>query len=264
MADMLGLADKLTLQAGFATARSRGGRRDNMGKYFMSVTERESYQFISPHSEGSSFIDMQLASFYCHENTTDGGDTIVMNVDESSESWESLREQVVRVRPGGRKLTPGERARARGLYKFDPSTATLQDDDHVVRERPSAIAGLTLVDVLARVPPTYSCILERSLRVFWDSVGNIDYDALHAYAALLRDTGSLREPPGGLALDRMDASAYARRWSSGVDYARFFTCKITLKLRPGDLLLQNNLTWTHSATNWSPGSGTRTVAAAFA
>jgi hypothetical protein len=30
------------------------------------------------------------------------------------------------------------------------------------------------------------------------------------------------------------------------------------------LIIQNNLTWTHAVNNWSPGSGLRKVAAAFA
>jgi len=264
LADKLALSDALKLQAGFATFRSQGGQRDNIGKYFMSVTPRHDYQFITPHSEGSSFMDMQLASFLCYENTTDGGETILMNVDDASAEWQSLREQTVRIKPGSKTLTGSEIARARGLYRFDPRTAALKDDDKILQERQSFLPGLTLIDVLAKPQKIYSRILDRRLYVLWDSIGNIDYDALSAYADLLRHYGLLKEPAGGLELREMDASAYARRWSSGVDYGKLFSCKITCKLAPGDMLIQNNLTWTHSASNWSPESGIRRVAAAFA
>src|SRR5438270_10966793 len=69
-----GLQDKLELQAGFAAHQ---GHRHNIGQYFMSVNTRSDYQFIPWHSEGNSFTPMQLAAFFCYENSTDGGETIL-------------------------------------------------------------------------------------------------------------------------------------------------------------------------------------------
>src|ERR1700752_3120411 len=68
VAARLGLRESLELQVGFANFL---GHRHNIGKYFMSVNKRGAYQFVTPHSEGSHFIGMQLASFFCYENSTD-------------------------------------------------------------------------------------------------------------------------------------------------------------------------------------------------
>src|SRR5580698_9236432 len=48
LADRLGLGASLELQAGFAGFL---GHRHNIGKYFMSVSDRSDYQFVPPHSE---------------------------------------------------------------------------------------------------------------------------------------------------------------------------------------------------------------------
>jgi len=80
IAEKFDLSDSLELQTGMASTY----QRENVGGYFMTVDKRKDYQFVSPHSEGSSFINMQLAAFYCYENTIDGGETILMNVDQSS------------------------------------------------------------------------------------------------------------------------------------------------------------------------------------
>src|SRR5215469_12428472 len=70
IANGLGLAEDLSLQAGYVRLYRH---RHNVGKYFMTVNERHDYQFVAPHSEGSRSQRMQLSSFYCHENSTDGG-----------------------------------------------------------------------------------------------------------------------------------------------------------------------------------------------
>jgi hypothetical protein len=260
VAERLGLSDSLELQAGFAEF----GHRPRIGKYFMSVNQRDDYQFIQPHSEGSSFVGMQLASFFCFENSTDGGETILMNVDGSSNAWQSLRERVRRGKIGLSPLAPHEILRARGLYGLDLPVGGLQDDDQVLEERRSEIPNLTIVEVLAKPQESYSCILGRKSYVYWDSVASIDFDSASEYARLLRRSGLLKEPNGGLELRRMDSQVSRRIWHSGVRYENLFKCKITRKLASGDFVLQNNLTWTHSANNWSPGSGTRKIAASFA
>jgi hypothetical protein len=207
---------------------------------------------------------MQLAAFYCYENSTDGGETILMNVDGSSAIWQSLRENVRRGRVLSRSLSSSEIARVRGLYQVNMPGDALRDDDQILEERSTDIPGLTIFNVLAKPKKTYSRILSRDLYVLWDSISNIDGDSANQYTNLLRQCGLLKEPPGGLDLQKMDNTFVRHVWRSGVDYSQIFKCKITLKLSPGDFLIQNNLTWAHSVSNWSPGSGRRKMAVSFA
>jgi hypothetical protein len=260
IAQTLGLLDGLRLQAGYASLL---GHRRKIGEYRMTVNDRSGYQFIPPHSEGDSFINMQLASFYCFENSTDGGETLLMNVNDSSPVWQTLREQVTRIAPQSRSLSPAELNQARGLYRLRSASKVLPDD-RVIRERPTATAGLTLADVLAPVRKTRSLILDRDLHAYWVSIAIMDHDALPFFVSILKQADLLREPAGGMDVRQMDNAASQRLWASGVDYNDLFTCKIRHKLVSGDLILHNNLTWTHSASNWTPGSGVRKVAAAFA
>lgn len=261
VAEKLGLNDALNLQAAMAGFH---GHRHNISKYFMSVNKRTDYQFITPHSEGSSFVGMQLASFYCYENTTDGGETILMNVDDSSHAWRSVRERVMRGKLGSRPLARHEILRAKGLYQINLPDDVLRDDDQILEERETTIPGLTVVEVLAKPQPAFSAVLNCKVNVYWDSIDGADLDSVPEYARLLAHSGLLKEPPGGLELWRLDPEAERRIWHSGVRYSELFKCKITRKLASGDLVIQNNMTWAHSASNWSPGSGTRKIAASFA
>lgn len=261
VAEKLGLNDALNLQAAMAGFH---GHRHNISKYFMSVNKRTDYQFITPHSEGSSFVGMQLASFYCYENTTDGGETILMNVDDSSHAWRSVRERLMRGKLGSRPLVRHEILRAKGLYQINLPDDVLRDDDQILQERETTIPGLTVVEVLAKPQPAFSAVLNRKVNVYWDSIDGADLDSVPEYARLLAHSGLLKEPPGGLELWQLDPEAERRIWHSGMRYSELFKCKITRKLAPGDLVIQNNMTWAHSASNWSPGSGTRKIAASFA
>jgi hypothetical protein len=261
IAHKFGLSERLELQAGFAEFY---GHRRNIGRYFMSVNSRAPYQFISPHSEGASSAGMQLDSFYCYENSTDGGETVLINVDGESSAWQGLKELVTRVKSVSRRLSPDEAARARALYGVRVPADTVRDDDRIISEMKSAIRGLDLVEVLAEPVRTYSCILDRDLYALWDSVGTIDHDVAFMFAHLLRRWGLLKEPPDGFGVTEMDCAANRRLWRSGFDFARIFKSRITRKLSPKDLVIQNNLTWTHAVANWSPDSGTRNIAAAFA
>jgi hypothetical protein len=261
LAGKLGLGESLELQAGFAGSQ---GRRHRVGEYFMSVNKRSDYQFVPPHSEGSSFVGMELSAFFCYENTTDGGVTILMNVVDSSDVWCSLREEVNRGRIGSRPLRPQELSRIRFLHQLNLPADVLKDDDEILEEYPADIPDLTLVRVLAKPTKTYSRILERKLYVLWTTISSIDSDCSTQYAHLLRSCGLLKQPETSLELHKMADSFCKQIWHSGVDYSQVFKCKVTRKLAPGDLLIQNNLTWTHSSSNWSPGCGTRRVAASFA
>jgi hypothetical protein len=261
VAERLGIADSLELQASFAGFQ---GHRHNIGKYYMSVNKRFDYQFVTPHSEGSSFIGMQLASFFCHENSTDGGETILMNIDGRGVGWCSVREKASRAKLGIRKLARHEIMQARGLHQLNLPEDILTDDDQVLAEHRSKIPGLTVVTVLAKPRKTYSRILDCDVNVYWDSVDSPDFDSVHEYERMLRQSALLREPPDGFELAQLDSSNQRRLWHSGIKYKQLFKSKITRKLTTGDLIILNNLTWTHAVANWSPNSGTRKIAAAFA
>ena len=254
-----GLGDSLELQAGLASIT---GHRANRGKYFMTVNARAEYQFITPHSEGSSFSSMQLAAFYCYENTTDGGESVLMNVDSDSPAWSGLRESQRRATVT-RPLSRREAARAKVLYQVSVPNG-LQAQDRVISEIPTEIPGLTLLEVLAPVPATPCRILAKTVRVYWDSVASIDLTCGKQYGELLRVSELLRVPPDGFDLARLDNAFPRRIWDSGTEFSKLFRCKVTRKLCPGDLMINNNMSWTHSANNWSPSSGTRKIVAAFA
>ena len=187
-----------------------------------------------------------------------------MNVDGASGTWQSLREQVVRARVDCATLAHHEITRMRGLYGIELPQDTLNEDDRILQERSTDVQGLTVVDVLARPMLTYSRILERKLNVYWDSMDAPDHDMATQYSLWLKQWGLLREPPSGLSVHRMDMDAPRRIWHSGADYSRLFKARLVLKLTAGDLIVQNNMTWTHATANWSPNSGIRKVVAAFA
>lgn len=258
--DGLGLLNRLRLQAEFAELK---GHRQRVGEYRMTVNARSAYQFITPHSEGDSYINIQLAAFYCLENSTDGGESMLLNIDDASAAWPSLRELVTRVAPGSEKLPAAAMRRATVMYHLE-SPPEPRKEDEVVAEYPSAIRGLRLLKALAKPRRTYSQILQREVFAYWDSVASIDFDCLHAYARTLEACGLLRASPQGLTLAEMDNAQPRRLRSSGVDHNLLFRGMIRYKLVAGDLILLNNLTWAHSAANWTPESGVRNVAAAFA
>jgi hypothetical protein len=260
VASGLGLGEALELQAGFAAFH---GHRHGIGKYYMSVNGRADHQFICPHCEGTRFSNIELAAFFCYENTTDGGETILLHIDSQSDAWEALREVVTRGKITGPPLSAGAMARARGLYQLNLPADVLTDEDEVLSEKPSAIDGLTLVEALARTRPCYSHILQRDVRPYWNNIAGVDLDAGRDFADLLKQSGLLREPPGGLQLTKMDGDRKHIR-HFGVELSRIFDSRITYKLAPDDFIVLNNMTWSHATSNWSPGSGQRRVAAAFA
>jgi hypothetical protein len=261
IAGELGLQEKLELQASFSGFH---GHRQQISKYFMTVNSRQDYQFITPHSEGDRLSNMQLACFFCFENSTDGGETILLNVDDASEAWALLRELVIKMLPGSKPLSRGEAARAKALYRLRSPNDYLISDDKIVREAKSAIPGLLLASVLTKVQKTYSPILKRDVNVVWDNIGSVDQSCLQAFVRMLQDSELLKIPPSGFELRTLDSYFYRRIWSSGADYENLFQGKIVLKLKAGDLVIQNNLTWVHGVNNWTSGSGTRRVGAAFA
>lgn len=261
VAERLDLQNQLKVQSAFASIH---GHRENVGKYFMSVNKRTDYQFIPAHSEGQHASNLQLASLYCYENSTDGGETILLNTDSDSPMWDILGEIVTKVDLCGRKLSPSEIAGAKMMFKINIPEDVLSADDKVLREQKAPVPGIKVFDALTRSKKARSRILERELNVYWDTVASLDFDSGKEYMRLLQSCGLLRQPAGGMDIAKLDNAHIRRVWSSGVNYESLFRARLVRKLVPGDLVIQNNLTWTHSTANWTPGSGTRKVVAAFA
>lgn len=261
VAKKIGLAEKLETEAGFA---SISGHRENIGKYFMSVNKRNEYQFIPPHSEGNHRTNIQLASFFAVENTTDGGETILFNTRQDSSAWSALREVVTKCDVGNRKLSAQEIMQAKMMLNVRVPEDLLTQQDVVISEKDAPAPGVKLFDVLEPLQKVRSIILNRDCYVYWDSVASLDFDSGIEYFNFLKLSGLFKEPESNLDITKLD-NAYPRRlWSSGVNYDSLFKSKVTRKLVAGDLIIMNNLTWAHSTNNWTPESGRRKVAAAFA
>lgn len=261
VAEALQILDELEIQAGFASIQ---GHRENIGNYYMSVNKRENYEFIPPHSEGTSSINMQLASFYCFQNTTDGGESILLNVNSDSPLWKNQRELVVKARVKKSSLSAEEVAQAKLVFNLDLKTNIVQKEDEILQEIESPIPGVELYDVLSPAEKTYSKILEKDLFAYWDSIASADSDSAQEYFSLLTNESLIHHPASLLPVEKVDNANDRRVWNSGVNYAQLFNSKIVIKLSPGDLILMNNLSWVHSANNWTPGSGVRKISAAFA
>lgn len=261
VADRLQLKNDLEAQAAYADFL---GYRSRQSKYFMSVNGRSEYQFTTQHSEGNSVGKLQIAAFFCFDNTTDGGETILMRVDPASAAWGQVREETTRIALGTRPLTPAEGARAKTLYSLKSTKDYVRENDIVLNEFESSINHLKLATVLAQVEKSHSLILGRAVPTYWDTVGSVDHAALFASGEFLKENNLLRQPPDGLSLAQMDHNYSRRRWNSGVTYSELFNFRMVYRLGRGDLIVFNNLSWAHGAANWTPNSGVRRIVAAFA
>jgi len=246
----LGLLERLKLQAAFADFHRH---RRRVGKYLMSVNERGPNHVIPPHSEGDSFIQIQLAAFYCLQNDTDGGATILLHQNDASPVWPSLREKLTKIAGTARPLTPAEWTRIKTLYRLK-SADKVSAADRIVKLREGEIPGLLLADVLVAPVRSHSELLGKAVYTYWDSIASMDHASWTSFAGLLRTLG----------VEGTDNAAFRRIWSSDLDHNSLFQCRLTRKLAPGELILFNNMSWAHSTTSWSPTSGSRNVAAAFA
>lgn len=261
VASAFDLRQQLATQAAFASLHRH---RINVGDYFMSVNARADYEFIPAHSEGQRATNMQLASFYCYENSSDGGASVLLNAAQDSPEWHKLRELVCKVDLGGRQLSMAEVAAAKSMYQINLPEDLLQSGDTILSERGRPLPGVVLYNVLAPLQTSYSRILERQVHAYWDNVASTDIDASQQYFDLLNGLGLLKTPPSGASLATLD-NAYKRRvWRSGMRYNDMFQSRLTLTLAAQQLIIMNNMTWAHSAANWTPGVGRRQVVAAFA
>ena len=172
------------------------------------------------------------------------------NFDHRCENW--------RGRVADRPLLKHEITRVRGLYRISIPEDSIRDGDQVVSERGSIISDLRILDVLAKPTKTYSTTLGTNLFVDWDALGSIDHSSGIEFQRLLRECDLLREPQHDTLLDLLDSCANRRAWTSGTTFKEVFRCKLTRKLLPCEFLILNNLSWCHSATSRTPGSGDKT------
>ncbi len=261
VANKLGLSDKLEVQAGFAAIK---GHREKVNKYFMSVNKRNDYQFVAAHSEGDCQMNMQMAAFYCLENSTDGGETVLLRTNEDSAMWGLLRETVRKYDLCGRKLSQEEVIQARLMLGVRIPEDILKDDDQILSENEFPVPGIKCFNVLKKLEKSYSQILKKPLYVYWDNVASLDFDGAQEYCDLLKANDLLKEPNKVFGVADYDSANSRRLWHSGLNYDSLFKSKLTRKLKAGDLIFVNNLTWAHSVSNWTPGSGQRIVIGAFA
>lgn len=261
----LGLSERLALQATYASVKSH---RKNIGKYFMSVDERDDFQFVIPHSEGNRSMGMQLGALYSFGNSTDGGFTMLQHTDSSGLAWTVLREVVQKIDLCGRKLSAREVAHAKAQYSITIPGSLIAPEDEIVAEIEPLIPGTRRYKVLAHPIPIASMIAEKNVNAYWASIAAPDWDATKQYAALLQTMGLLREPEAYESVAELDSvrknANLAKAWSSGVKFDELFDARLAIKLEAAELLIFNNMTWTHAATNWTPGSGVRDVVVAFA
>ncbi|MCU6502445.1 TauD/TfdA family dioxygenase [Rugamonas sp. A1-17] len=259
VAQKCGLEDGLDLQTAFASSL---GHRENVGRYYMTVNKRSDYQFVCPHSEGNSFSNFQLASFYCYENSTDGGETILFHTNQAASAWQTARERVNRAKVNG-VLTPGQIRQMRASLRLNMPDDALAPDDEILSER-VIDAQLSVFKALARPRQTYSVLLQRQLYGYWNSIESTDADSADEFRAMLQADGLLRLPAGSEPTSLLDDEHANRIRRFGSKYADLFSSKITHKLVAGDFVILNNVSWAHSVANWTPGSGQRQVVAAFA
>jgi hypothetical protein len=261
IASEFGLSEDLEIQAGFAAIH---GHRKNVGNYFMSVNERGEYSFIPPHSEGNSRMSMQLSSFYCMENTTDGGETVLWGTGRDEEKWRGAKEFKYKIKTSRRTLSKTEIAELRMMHGIDWKKDVVEEDDEVLCLHDAPIEGVHRYSVLEPAKKSFSKILGTDRYVCWDTIGSVDWDIAEGFAKALQKAGLFKTPAKFDDWRELDSSSHRKVWSSGINLPSIFTRAIVRKLRKGELIVMNNMSWAHSACGWTPGSGTRDLVAAFA
>jgi len=268
VSSQFGLFENLEKQSLYASIY---GHRQSKGQYYMTVNSREDYQYIPSHSEGTSKANIQLASLYCIENTTDGGYSILSKVTQDDSIWNQLGEYCIKVQLGSQKPSVQQIEYVKSYFNVDLVKDILVPEDKVIEEIDlRALRGKGLIDnlelrcfhVISEIPKVRSKILDRDVFSYWDSVASYDLASGMGYHRLMQQCDLLR----GDNVDwrERDNASSRRIWDSGVNYSSIFDCKLKLKLKPKEIVIFNNLSWTHSATNWTLKSGNRLVLAAFA
>lgn len=239
------------------------GHRSAVSRYFTTVNERSDYVFIGPHCEGGGMPDIQISAFYCRANSTDGGATVALNVDSGSPVWERLRRVKIKIKLSRVPLTAKEESWLSAAYGISSGNVLDEAEDEIVREYRCPLDGVKVLSTLSKPGSVRSKVLGRDVMPYWDEISLPDFDSRDQFVRLMKDLSLMREPKGGIDLSRMDHSAGIRVWRSGMTYGGLFKCAIARVLQPGELIVLNNLTWCHGASNWTPGSGKRDVVTSF-
>lgn len=261
IAEELKLGEELEVQAGFAAIHNH---RENVGKYFMTVNERGGYHFIPPHSEGNSAMDMQISAFYCFENTTDGGETILWGLSDDEEIWRGMKEFKYKIKTERSELSKTEIATLKMRCEVNWPNDMVKEGDEIVYLMDEPVKDVYRYVVLQPAKKNYSRILGADRFVFWDTIANVDRDISAEFVKAIKQVGLFRAPDDLPAGSDLDCSLHRKVWSSGTHLPSIFNRAILRKLQPGELIVMNNMTWSHSACGWTPGKGTRMVVAAFA
>lgn len=269
LANSLGLLDALKLQTSFASIL---GHRKNEGEYYSTVNQRDNYHYISAHSEGTSKSNIQLASMYCKENTTDGGLSILSKIKQDDMIWKKLGEYSIKIQPGHKPPTRFQIEQAKVFFKVDLLNDLLHADDKIIEEvAPQQLkmlglneSGIKVYYVISKISKVHSTILNKDIYPYWDSVASHDISSGLGYHQLLEQNELIKRPSENTKISLLDNAAKRRVWDSGVSYLDIIESKLTLKLKAKEAIFFNNLSWTHSSTNWTPNSGNRNVFAAFA
>ena len=261
IADALGLAQKLEAQSAFASFQ---GHRQNVGRRFTTVNTRRDYEYITPHSEGTSDMGIQLAAFYCRNNTTDGGETALFHTSSGSLERSGLRQLCVCLDTEGRVLSESEKNVLRAKYGAGVLTAQVAEGDIIHSELDAGASLPRAFRVLKPIIPTLSSILRVPLYAYWDNVSSIDLECARGFSSLMHKNGLLKTPLDDADAEKMDNARHRRLWQSGFHLDQVSDHFSIIKMCEGDLIVVNNLSWAHAVANWSPGSGCRDVLAAFA
>ncbi|MCF6442843.1 TauD/TfdA family dioxygenase [Pseudoalteromonas luteoviolacea] len=255
--ELLGLDESLELQAGFASIQ---GHRQTRNDFYMTVNRRRPYQFIPPHSEGSSFSKMQLAAFYCIENSTDGGETILWHVNANATDWNHLKEKKRKCKVIG-TLTDADKHKIRTSYQLDVDSDRLLQDEEILTSQ-KIHENVTMYEVLSKPEKTHSIILDSYQYAYWDSISSLDHDCAIRFQEYCKRQSLLKVCSNNSF--PMDNAAQRRLRNFGVNFDELFDHTVIHKLQPGQLIIFNNISWAHSAANWTPDSGVRNVVGAFA
>lgn len=261
IASEFGLSEELEIQAGFAAIH---GHRKNVGKYFMTVNERGEYNFIPPHSEGNSGMNMQISSFYCFENTTDGGETILWGSRDEDAAWSGMKEFKYKIKTARSEISRTDKAILKMMCEVEWPRDMVNKEDEIVHLKDTPVDEVFRYGVLQPARKSHSKILGADRYVCWDTVGNVDRDIAKEFVKALQGAGLFKAPHGVDDWSSLDCSLHRKVWSSGARLPSIFDRVIVRKLRPRELVVMNNMTWAHSACGWTPCTGVRKLAAAFA
>ncbi|PHS16272.1 MAG: hypothetical protein COA78_04005 [Blastopirellula sp.] len=256
-----GLKESYDLQMQLVVHMMEG--RSSINDIAVTVNEREPFQIIQPHSEGDSSSQLDLFSLYCSQNALHGGENVLSLINQSADHSNLRAKEKVIV---GEDLTDFEVNELRS-HHLDTKRA-----DKSILEKDRMLMETSRGSIVVRtVPlePARSAINGEELVTYWDNVTVHDI-AFHRYQfellnhlAILNNGGE-NNYESYMHLEN-DSDWVPADTNSGTleQTSALFVCHIVHKMQPGDFLLFNNRSWTHSVNNWPPCE-TRKLSAMYA